>query len=424
MDALSLESEVKIYCRNVPSVFVRAKNAVLYDEEGQAHIDLLSACGALNYGHNHPKLIDSLLQYIAGGGVSAAMDLNTTVKRDFLCELEQTILQPRGLAYKVQFTGPTGTNAVEAALKLARKVTHRQNVVAFSNAFHGMTLGALSVTGNALARKGAGLPLGGVVRLPFDDHTTVSLSALETYARMVESASGGLEAPAAFVLEAVQGEGGLNVASPAWLEAVQATARRLGALVILDDVQAGCGRTGTFFSFEGKPFDPDIVCLAKSIGGVGLPLALVLIKPRFDLWEPGEHTGTFRANGMALAAATAALELWRDTTFVQAIAERADLLTAWITRICRSYPRITRAKGIGLMQGIEFASSMLASAVVRNAVGRQLVLESCGPYDEVVKVMPPLTIEVDLLREALDRLEDAIAQAVDETCQQVRLAAE
>ncbi len=424
MDALSLESEVKIYCRHMPSVFVMAKNAVLYDEAGQAHIDLLSACGALNYGHNHPKLIDSLLQYIARGGICAAMDLHTTAKRAFLRELNETILAPRGLSYKVQFPGPTGTNAVEAALKLARKVTGRQSVVAFSNAFHGMTLGALSATGNAVARKGAGIPLGGVVRLPFDDHTDVGLSALDAYARMVECSSGGMDAPAAFVLEAVQGEGGLNVASDVWLEAVQTTARRLGSLVILDDVQAGCGRTGTFFSFEGKPLDPDIVCLAKSIGGVGLPLALVLIRPKFDLWRPGEHTGTFRANGMALASGTAALELWRDASFERSIEERVNVLSVWVAEICNSYPEVTRSKGIGLMQGIEFFSPVLAASVVKNAVGRNLLLEACGPNDEVIKIMPPLTIEVDLLREALDRLEGSIAEVAGGTHREVRLAAE
>lgn len=424
MDALALESEARSYCRRMPSVFATARNAVLYDEDGQAHIDLLSACGALNYGHNHPKLICRLQEYIARGGVSAGMDLHSTAKREFLSELKRTILEPRGLSYKVQFTGPTGTNAVEAALKLARKATRRQSVVAFSNAFHGMTLGALSVTGNALARKGAGLPLSGVVRLPFDDQTNSSLSALDTYARMVESASGGLEPPAAFVLEAVQGEGGLNVASDAWLETVQSTARRLGALVILDDVQAGCGRTGTFFSFEGKPLDPDLICLAKSIGGLGLPLALVLIRPRFDIWEPGEHTGTFRANGMALTTGAAALELWRDADFVPSISERARVLSDWIACICNAHPGITRPKGVGLMQGIEFSCPELAADVARNAVCRNLVLESCGPLDEVVKVMPPLTIELDLMREALDRLEFAIAEAVAGTSREMRMAAE
>lgn len=419
-----LESEVRSYCRSMPSVFTRAKNALVWDEHGHIHIDLLAGCGALNYGHNHPAIQQSVLNYLGSNGIGLAMDLHTTAKRAFLDELNRTILVPRRLDYKVQFTGPTGTNAIEAALKLARKATRRKNIVAFSNGFHGMTLGALAATANFLARQGAGVPLQHVVRLPFEGCDGAGISELEHFGRLVESGAGGIEPPAAFLVETVQGEGGLNVASCEWLQTLSALARRLGALLIVDDVQAGCGRTGNFFSFERADIRPDIVCLAKSIGGLGLPLAVVLIKPQFDLWQPAEHNGTFRANALALTAGKSALELWRDDGFAAGIGEKADRISAFVRDLCADYPSQLTAKGIGLMQGIAFSQASLAAKAVAFAVRRRLLIECSGPFDEVLKIMPPLTIEREILDEALDRLRLAADQALEATTGSYSVAAQ
>jgi diaminobutyrate-2-oxoglutarate transaminase len=419
-----LESEVRSYCRRIPSVFAKAKNAVLWDEEGHVHLDLLSGCGALNYGHNHPVIQKAVLDYLASDGIALAMDLHTAPKRAFLNELNQTILAPRHLDYKVQFTGPTGTNAIEAALKLARKVTRRASVVGFSNGFHGMTLGALAASDNRLAREGAGVPLQHILRLPFEGFAGAGISELEHFGRLVESGTSGVDRPAAFLVETVQGEGGLNVASCEWLQALSALAKRLDALLIVDDIQAGCGRTGNFFSFERAGIQPDIVCLAKSIGGLGLPLAIVLMKPEFDLWRPAEHNGTFRANALALIAGTSALELWRDPSFAVEIGKRAKRIGAFIGDLCAEYPAQLNPKGIGLMQGIAFKQSGLAAKAAQAAIGRRLLIECCGPVDELLKIMPPLTIELEILEKALDRLRLAIDQALETTTASYRLAAQ
>ena len=253
------------------------------------------------------------------------------------------------------------------------------------------------------------MPLGDVVRLPYEGYLGAGTADLDRYAAMVEDPTGGADAPAAFIVETVQGEGGLNVASPAWLRHLAATAKRLGALLIVDDIQAGCGRTGDFFSFEAAGISPDLVCLAKSIGGSGLPMALLLIKPDNDQWSPGEHNGTFRGNNLAFVAAAAALEFWRDGDFTAQAAASADLVRAWIGQMEQTWGPRVQAKGRGLMSGLSFADHHAARRVATEAFRRKVVIETSGPNAEVVKLLPPLTIEPDLLAEGLQRLAGAIA---------------
>ncbi|MCC7253544.1 diaminobutyrate--2-oxoglutarate transaminase [Hyphomicrobium sp.] len=407
-DPFSIESNVRSYCRRMASTFRRALNAEVWDDEGRRYIDFLSACGALNYGHNHPALKAELLKYICGDGIATSMDLHTSAKRAFLAKFFGTVLLPRRLDYVIQFPGPTGTNAVEAALKLARKVTKRRDVVAFTNAFHGMSLGALAATGSRFARGGAGVPLSHVHRLPFACAGNDGVKVLHDYRDAVCDPSSGIEAPAAFIVETVQGEGGLTVAPYEWLRALESVARDLGALVIVDDVQAGCGRTGPFFSFERANIFPDIVCLAKSISGFGLPMAVVLIKPQFDRWRPAEHNGTFRGNNHAFVTATAALGLWENKKFQSDITTREQELWNWVDGIAADYPRFLEARGIGMMQGLRFADPHIAVEVADRAVRNGLLIELCGPHDEVLKLLPPLTIEQEVLEEGLYRLQDAI----------------
>jgi diaminobutyrate-2-oxoglutarate transaminase len=408
------ESAVRSYCRDMRAVFARAVNARMWDEDGVEYIDFLSACGSLNYGHNHPALKERLIDYLVRDGVLCGLDLHTVAKRDFLRALRDTILARRGLDYRVQFTGPTGTNAVEAALKLARKVTGRRSIVAFTNAFHGMTLGALSVTAREAHRRSAGVPLGDVVRLPYEGYLGAGTAELDRYAAMVEDPAGGAEPPAAFIVEAVQGEGGLNAASAQWLQHLAAVAARLGALLIVDDIQAGCGRTGDYFSFEAAGINPDLVCLAKSIAGSGLPMALLLIKPEYDRWSPGEHNGTFRGNSLAFVAATAALDFWRDRAFAAQVAATAKTLRAWVDRMEAEWgPDRVQAKGRGAMSGLAFRDHQAARRVAAEAFRRKVVIETSGPNAEVLKLLPPLTIEPDLLAGGLHRLACAIETVLD-----------
>ena len=419
------ESKVRSYARSFPAVFTKAEGSCVYDRDGRAWLDFLAGAGSLNYGHNHPALRDALLEYIRSNGIAHSLDLHTEAKAAFLDAFEKLILAPRGLDYVVQFTGPTGANSVEAALKLARKATGRTNVVTFTNGFHGVTLGALAMTGNQHHRGGAGIPLQGAIRMPFEGYLGDGVDTLDYLEKALGDPSSGLEHPAAVIVEAVQGEGGLNVASPEWLARLQEICRRHGILTILDDIQAGCGRTGTFFSFEPADIRPDIVTLSKSLSGMGLPFAVTLIRRDLDVWKPGEHNGTFRGNNHAFVTATAALRtFWADDRFAADVRRKAGLVENRLQAIASQYAGHIEVRGRGLMQGLAFTDPKHATAVSRAAFRRGLVIETSGPHDEVMKCLCPLTIDDRDLHRGLDILEDSVAEVLaDQQDRRVRIAA-
>ncbi|MCA3503015.1 MAG: diaminobutyrate--2-oxoglutarate transaminase, partial [Rhodobacter sp.] len=309
-----MESRVRSYSRSWPTVFVRAQGAHVWDDNGRAYIDFFAGAGSLNYGHNPPSMKKLLIEYLAEDGVVQSLDAFTAARAQFLEALREVILRPRALDYRVQFPGPAGTTAVEAALKLARIATGRTNVVCFTNSFHGMSLGALAASGNRYKRAASGAPLGNCTFLPFDGFLGPETDSASILRRMLLEPGSGIDPPAAILLETVQGEGGVRVASDGFLQAVATVAKEAGALLIIDDIQVGCGRTGEFFSFESAGLRPDLVCLSKSVSGYGLPMALLLIGPSLDVWEPGAHSGTFRASNPAIVTATEALNYWRDDT--------------------------------------------------------------------------------------------------------------
>jgi len=412
-----MESRVRSYSRAMPRQFTKAQGVWMHDSKGGRYLDFLSGCSTLNYGHNHPILKQALLDYISTDGIAHSLDFHTDAKAAFLEELENTILKPRDLRYRAMFTGPTGTNAVEAALKLARKVTGRQQVIAFTNGFHGMTLGALACTGNAGKRGGAGVPLVHVSHESYDNYFGPDVNTADLLAQRLRDPSSGLDAPAAILVETVQGEGGLNVASSQWLRQIAAIAAEHGALLIVDDIQAGCGRVGSFFSFEEAGIKPDIITLAKSLSGMGLPFALTLIRPDLDQWEPGEHNGTFRGNCHAFVTATAAFRhFWRTKDFMVDVKRRSDLLERRLTQMAATYPGQFSVKGRGMMRGIDVGSGALAGAITRLAFEQGIVIETSGAHDEVVKVLAPLTIDDEVLKTGLDILERAVAMAVSQSC--------
>jgi diaminobutyrate-2-oxoglutarate transaminase len=402
------ESAVRSYCRNFDAVLAGGRGSVVWDVDGVEYLDFLAGAGALNYGHNDPDMRDALVGYLTGGGIAHGLDLHTEAKARFLETFERVVLAPRGMDHRVQFTGPTGANAMEAALKLARKVTGRQNVIAFTRGFHGLSAGVLAATGNSMLRGGPVNSLSGVTRLPYDGYLGPELDTADLLAELLADPSSGVDAPAAIVLETVQGEGGLNVASPRWLNRVAAVAAEHGALLVVDDIQAGVGRTGTFFSVEPAGIVPDVVALSKSLSGFGLPMSLLLIRPELDAWEPGEHTGTFRGNGHAFVTAAVALEkFWTTDRFTADVARRAELLTGRLTEIAGRIPG-AYVKGRGMMRG--FATEPeLAARIAREAVARRLIVERAGPRDEVVKVLAPLTTPDD----QLDRGLSVLAEATD-----------
>lgn len=405
------ESAVRSYARSMPRQFGKAAGVWMHDNRGGRYLDFLSGCSSLNYGHNHPILKQALLDYIADDGIAHGLDLHTDAKAAFLETYEALILKPRGLDYRAMFTGPTGTNAVEAAIKLARKVTGREMVVAFTNGFHGMTLGALACTGNAAKRGGAGVPLSHVSHEPYDGYHGPEVDTADLLAQRLADPSSGLDAPAAILVETVQGEGGLNTASPEWLRRIAALAKAHGALLIVDDIQAGCGRTGSFFSFEGMGFTPDIVTQAKSLSGMGLPFALTLFRPELDQWSPGEHNGTFRGNNHAFVTATAALRhFWSDGAFTADIARRGDLLAARLDAMAAEHGFETR--GRGMMRGINVGSGELADAVTAACFDAGLIIETSGAHGEVIKILAPLIIDDALLAGGLDILETSLREAM------------
>jgi len=403
------ESRVRSYCRSFPDMFRSARGAEMIADDGQRYIDFLSGCSTLNYGHNHPELKRALIDYISADGVAHGLDMHTEAKAHFLNTFERLVLVPRKLDYRAMFPGPTGANAVEAAIKIARKVTGRTNIIAFTNGFHGMTLGALSLTGNSGKREGAGIPLSGVSHEPYCGYFGDGADTADQLDQRLSDPSSGVDKPAAIIAETVQGEGGLNVASDAWLRQIERIARKHGALLIIDDIQAGIGRTGGFFSFERAGIRPDIVTLAKSLSGFGLPLALTLIRPEHDQWKPGEHNGTFRGNNHAFVTAARALELfWSDDAFERETARKAARLRNALGDIARSSSLASDVKGRGMMSGIEMQSGDVAAEICSECFKRGLIIETSGSHDEVVKVLAPLTITDAELDAGLAILADAI----------------
>ncbi|UNS96331.1 diaminobutyrate--2-oxoglutarate transaminase [Streptomyces tubbatahanensis] len=412
----TVESEVRSYCRGWPTIFDRAQGAHMYDEDGHTYLDFFAGAGTLNYGHNNPVLKRALLDYLERDGVVHGLDMSTSAKRSFLETFQEVILQPRGLDHKVMFPGPTGTNAVEAALKLARKVKGRESIVSFTNAFHGMSLGSLAVTGNAFKRAGAGIPLVHGTPMPFDDYLNGTTEDFVWFERLLEDQGSGLNKPAAVIVETVQGEGGINVARAEWLKALSELCERHDMLLIVDDIQMGCGRTGAFFSFEEAGIKPDIITLSKSIGGYGMPLALTLFKPELDVWEPGEHNGTFRGNNPAFVTATAALQTyWADGQMEKQTLSRGEQVEAALKAIAEEHADpvsgVADHRGRGLVWGLEFHNKSRANAVAKRAFELGLLIETSGPQSEVVKLLPSLTITPEELDEGLRIL----ARAVRET---------
>ncbi|WP_434096566.1 diaminobutyrate--2-oxoglutarate transaminase [Streptomyces nitrosporeus] len=407
----TLESEVRSYCRGWPTVFDRAQGSHLHDEDGRTYLDFFSGAGSLNYGHNNPVLKRALLDYIERDGITHGLDMATTAKRAFLECFQDVVLRPRDLSYKVMFPGPTGTNAVESALKLARKVKGRESVVSFTNAFHGMSLGSLAVTGNAFKRAGAGIPLVHGTPMPFDNYLDGQVPDFLWFERLLEDQGSGLNKPAAVIVETVQGEGGINVARPEWLRALRDLCDRQDMLLIVDDIQMGCGRTGAFFSFEEAGITPDIVTLSKSISGYGLPMSLCLFRPELDIWEPGEHNGTFRGNSPAFVTATAALNTyWVDSRLMekQTLARGEQVEQALLSIVKGLGHRGVSYRGRGLVWGMEFDDKTRAGRICARAFELGLLLETSGAQGEVVKLLPPLVIPPDDLQEGLGILDRAV----------------
>ena len=409
-----IESEVMSYARAFPRIFNKAQGEYLYDEDGNQYLDFLAGAGTLNYGHNNPVFKKALLEYIERDGITHGLDLHTKAKGEFLEAFSEKILKPRNMSYVMQFTGPTGTNAVEAALKIARKYKGRENIISFTNGFHGCSMGALAATGNSHHRGASGVSMSGVSRMPYEGYLGDDIDTTAYLDKVLSDSSSGIDHPAAVLVETVQGEGGINAASVEWLRNLQDVCNKHDVLLIVDDIQAGCGRTGSYFSFEEAGIKPDIVTLSKSLSGYGLPFAVVLMKPELDQWKPGEHNGTFRGNNLAFVTATAAINhYWSDDKFAKEVLRKGDYIEQRLETIVEKYgDGNMTTRGRGMFRGLNCVSGELADKITSEAFRNGLVIETSGADDHVVKTLCPLTISDENLVKALDIVEAAVAKVL------------
>ncbi len=415
-----LESQVRSYVRNFPAIFERAHNARLFDEQGKEYIDFFAGAGTLNYGHNNAAVTKALIEHLENEGVVHGLDMATSAKKRFLESFSGIILEPRYVDYKVQFAGPTGTNAVETALKLARMLKGRSNIISFTNAFHGLTMGSMAITGNSFYRDEAFINRSNVAFMPFDGYFGSDVNTAEYLRKFLEDSSSGVDLPAAIILETIQAEGGVNVASVEWLQEIEKICRDFDILLIVDDIQVGNGRTGHFFSFEESGINPDIVVLSKSIGG-GLPLSLVLIRPELDQWKPGEHTGTFRGNNLAFVAASELFKYWENDNLSEAVFYKEKILREALEKISEKYPVLdSEVRGRGLIYGLKIPGNNFCRELSAECFERGLVIELAGADDDVLKFLPPLTIEEDVLKEGLDIIDKSIAVLLEKREQMMK----
>lgn len=395
------ESQVRSYCRKYPTIFTHAKNAELFDIHGNHYIDFLASAGSINYGHNNPEIKQAILNYLSEDKPINMLDMFTEAKAEFIDTFNKEILQPRKFNYKIMCCGPTGTNGVEAALKLARKNTGRINIFAFSGGFHGMSLGSLSCTTDKTSRLGAGIPLNNVTHIPYDG--TNYINSLAYLKGILNDDHSGIDKPAAIILETIQAEGGVNIASIPWLKEIREICTKENIIMIIDDIQVGNGRSGPFFSFERANIIPDIVIMSKSISGFGIPMCILLINPNLDIFSPGEHNGTFRGNQLAFVGGTAAIHYFTSHNLEEEVKRKEQIIKEFLN------PYILKYRGMGLIWGIDLSiDPTITPKVIQQCFNTGLIIESAGRKDSVLKIMPPLTIEDQLLKQGLAILVDAI----------------
>lgn len=409
------ESAVRSYSRNFPVVFNKALGPHLYDEQGNYYIDFFDGAGALNYGHNNPYIKTKVIDYLQSDGIIHGLDMFTTAKGEFIQIFKDQILTPRGLDYKIMSTGPTGTNAIEAALKLARKNKKSMGIFAFMGCYHGMTLGALALTTDRVSRSNSVDLLNGVTHIP----TPYMIGEKESLAyieMLLTDDHSGVEKPAAFVIETIQAEGGVHIFSDDYLRKLEQLLRKYEILLIIDDIQVGCGRVGTFFSFEKAGIKPDMVVLSKSIGGYGFPLALLLVKEELDIFSPAEHNGTFRGNQLAFVAGKAAIELYNQDNYSLLVETMSTFVKDFLNKEIAPLSDKLAIRGCGLLFGIDFFeldnSGVLAKQAMDICFNHRVIVERVGRANAVLKIMPALNIDQECMLEGLNIIKKAVIEVL------------
>lgn len=410
----SYESNVRSYCRSFPAVFHHAKDSLLHDEAGKAYIDFFAGAGALNYGHNNAFIKSQIIEYLAQDGVIHSLDMHTSAKGRFL-ETFARFMRDKNLDYKIMFCGPTGANAVEAAMKLARKIKQRSTIFSFMGGYHGLSLGSLAATSNSYHRGAAGISLSGVTFMPYPSRFHTEIDTLAYLEDVLSDPLSGVERPAAIIFETVQAEGGVIVAPIPWMQRLRAICDQYDILLICDDIQVGCGRTGPFFSFERAGIVPDMVTLSKSISGYGFPMSLLLMRSDNDIWSPAEHTGTFRGFQLAIVGATAALEYFTQENIPAQVQAKGQAIQRYVTEEILPLCPDIQVRGLGMIWGLDF-SQVKRTAITRSIVAccfeHGLIIESTGREDSVLKILPPLTISHEQLIQGCQIIKEAITRSL------------
>lgn len=451
------ESAARTYARALPIVPVRARGLTIEGADGRRYLDCLSGAGALALGHNHPVVLEAVRKVLDSGAPLHALDLATPVKDAFVTELFRTL--PAGLAVRarVQFCGPAGTDAVEAAFKLVRAATGRTGIMAFTGAYHGMTDAALAASGHARDVRVTRLPYPQDYRCPFGVGGPLGAELAARWTEsLLDDPKSGVPLPAGLILEPVQGEGGVLPAPDAWTRRVRRLTEDRSVPLIADEVQTGVGRTGAFWAVDHSGITPDVMVLSKAIGG-SLPLAVVVYRDDLDVWEPGAHAGTFRGNQLAMAAGTATLAYVRENRLAEHAADLGARMLRRLGELRERYACVGDVRGRGLMLGLELvdpeaaaeteaeretasgagtetgaeadtrpeaeawaaplaapgrrpppAAPALAAAVQRECLRRGLIVELGGRHGSVVRLLPPLTLTDEQSAAVLDRLADAV----------------
>ncbi|MFF3285528.1 diaminobutyrate--2-oxoglutarate transaminase family protein [Streptomyces sp. NPDC003023] len=419
------ESAARTYARSLPIVPVRARGLTIEGADGRRYLDCLSGAGTLALGHNHPVVLEAIRKVIDSGAPLHVLDLATPVKDAFTTELFATL--PPALAddARIQFCGPAGTDAVEAALKLVRTATGRSGLLAFTGAYHGMTAGALEASGGATDGRVTRLPFPHDYRCPFGigGERGAELAARWTES-LLDDPKSGVPLPAGMIVEPVQGEGGVIPAPDEWLRRMRRLTASRSIALIADEVQTGVGRTGTFWGVEHSGVVPDVMVLSKAIGG-SLPLAVIVYRSELDVWKSGAHAGTFRGNQLAMAAGAATLAHVRENRLAERAATLGARMLASLQGLAAAHPCVGDVRGRGLMIGVELVdpdaaapdalvpppAPRLAAAVQQECLRRGLIVELGGRQAGVVRLLPPLTLTDEQAVAVLDRFADALAAA-------------
>lgn len=428
-DLLSrVESSARTYGATFERVFATGRGARVWDSDGNEIIDCLACAGALPLGHNHPEVQEEIVRFLGSGALQQTLDLVTPAKFEFVRELFSLLPPAFAERAKIQFCSPSGSDAIEAALKLTRFATQRQPVIAFRGAYHGMTAGALAAMGNLAPKAGVGLPASNIHFAPFPDrlHCPFGTNGAETdalslgyLASLLDDPESGVARPAALLVEVVQGEGGCIPVSPEWLRGVRDLTRRHQVPLIVDEVQTGLGRTGNLFAFQMADIVPDVLVLSKAVGG-GYPLSVVVYECSLDVWPRGMHAGTFRGNQIAMIAGRVTMQVIGREALAQHAARAGALLMSGLSQVARRYPVLADVRGRGLMLGVEVsrggrarrldpADGELARRIKLAALSKGLLLESGGRHGAVLRFLPPLIVTESDVGAIVDRFESAVA---------------